>query len=85
LKLASRFDHLRGFRDNRRSSRVLLMAMKSTVVIVALTLAFAILLAASLVLAIERRGELSLWRLTDGPVLRVQLSGPALPKMPEPD
>jgi hypothetical protein len=61
------------------------MAMKSTVVIVALTLAFAILLAASLVIAIERRGELSLWPLTDGPVLRVQLGGSVLPKPPEPD
>jgi hypothetical protein len=61
------------------------MAMKSTVVIVAVTLALAILLAASLVIAIERRGELSLWPLTDGPVLRVQLVGSALRDLPGPD
>ena len=61
------------------------MAMKSTVVIVALTLALAILLAASLVLAIERRGELSLWPLSDGPVVRVQLVEPALQKSTLPD
>jgi hypothetical protein len=50
------------------------MAMKSTVVIVAVTLAIAILLAASLVIAIERRGELSLWPFADGPVIHVQLA-----------
>jgi len=61
------------------------MAMKSTVVIVAVTLALAILLAASLVIAIERRGEMSLWPLTDGPVLRVQLGGSARQKAEEPD
>jgi hypothetical protein len=61
------------------------MAMKSTVVIVAVTLAVAILLAASLVVAIERRGELSLWPLADGPVLRVQLVGAAVEDMPGPD
>ena len=61
------------------------MAMKSTVVIVALTLALAILLAASLVLAIERRGELSLWPLSDGPVVRVQLVEPVLQKTTLPD
>ncbi|MGJ4972792.1 MULTISPECIES: hypothetical protein [unclassified Bradyrhizobium] len=41
------------------------MAMKSTVVIVAVTLALAILLAASLLILIERRGELSLSPLTE--------------------
>ncbi|MGJ4930773.1 hypothetical protein ACQR1I_25785 [Bradyrhizobium sp. HKCCYLS2038] len=41
------------------------MAMKSTVVIVAVTLALAILLAASLLVIIERRGELSLSPLTE--------------------
>lgn len=61
------------------------MAMKSTVVIVAVTLALAILLAASLVVAIERRGELSLWSLADGPVVHVQLVGSALQEMPAPD
>jgi hypothetical protein len=49
------------------------MAMKSTVVLVAVTLALAILLAASLVIAIERRGELSLWPLADGPAVQVRL------------
>jgi hypothetical protein len=49
------------------------MAMKSTVVIVAVTLAIAILLAASLVLAIERRGEVSLWPIAEGPVVHVEL------------
>jgi hypothetical protein len=61
------------------------MAMKSTVVIVAVTLALAILLAASLVIAIERRGELSLWPLGDGPVVHVQLVEPALHKTSLPD
>ena len=61
------------------------MAMKSTVVIVAVTLALAILLAASLVIAIERRGELSLWPLGDGPVVRVQLVEPSLRKTSLPD
>ncbi|MGJ4905225.1 hypothetical protein ACQR0V_26910 [Bradyrhizobium sp. HKCCYLS2058] len=41
------------------------MAMKSTVVIVAVTLALAILLAASLLILIERRGELSFSPLTE--------------------
>jgi hypothetical protein len=50
------------------------MAMKSTVVIVAVTLAIAILLAASLVIAIERRGEMSLWPFADGPVIHVELA-----------
>jgi hypothetical protein len=61
------------------------MAMKSTVVIVAVTLALAILLAASLVIAIERRGELSLWPLGDGPVVRVQFVEPSLRKTSLPD
>jgi len=61
------------------------MAMKSTVVIVAVTLALAILLAASLVIAIERRGELSLWPLNDGPVVRVRFVQPALQKASVPD
>jgi hypothetical protein len=61
------------------------MAMKSTVVIVAVTLAVAILLAASLVIAIERRGELSLWPLSEGPVVRVQFVEPALQKTSLPD
>jgi hypothetical protein len=61
------------------------MAMKSTVVIVAVTLALAILLAASLVIAIERKGELSLWPLTDGPAVRVQVVESALRDMPGPD
>ncbi|MGC2780416.1 MAG: hypothetical protein WA418_32755 [Bradyrhizobium sp.] len=53
------------------------MAMKSTVVIVALTLALAILLAASLLLLIERRGELSLSPLTEeGQSIHVQLMRP---------
>jgi hypothetical protein len=66
-------------------SRAAYMAMKSTVVIVAVTLALAILLAASLVVAIERRGELSLWPLADGPVLRVEVAAPAMPVQPETD
>jgi hypothetical protein len=61
------------------------MAMKSTVVIVAVTLALAILLAASLVIAIERRGELSLWPIADGPALRVQVIGSTLRDTPGPD
>ncbi|GLH81129.1 hypothetical protein SSBR45G_60380 [Bradyrhizobium sp. SSBR45G] len=53
------------------------MAMKSTVVIVAVTLALAILLAASLLIIIERRGELSLSPLTeDGRTTHVQLMSP---------
>ena len=42
------------------------MAMKSTVVIVAVTLALAILLSASLLILIERKGELSLSPLSEG-------------------
>jgi hypothetical protein len=61
------------------------MAMKSTVVIVAVTLALAILLAASLVIAIERRGELSLWPFADGPAVHVEVVGSALRDMPGPD
>ena len=61
------------------------MAMKSTVVIVAVTLAVAILLAAALVIAIERRGELSLWPLGGGVVMRVQLVGPTLQQATLPD
>jgi hypothetical protein len=61
------------------------MTMKSTVVIVAVTLALAILLAASLVIAIERRGELSLWPLTDGPSVRVQIEPPVPQDMPAPE
>ncbi|NPU11278.1 hypothetical protein HL667_19960 [Bradyrhizobium sp. 83012] len=53
------------------------MAMKSTVVIVAVTLALAILLAASLLIIIERRGELSLSPLTEeARTMHVQLIGP---------
>lgn len=63
------------------SSRVLQMAMKSTVVIVALSLALAILLAATLVLAIERRGELPLWPLAEAPAPQVQLVEPAVSKL----
>jgi hypothetical protein len=59
------------------------MAMKSTVVIVAVTLALAILLAASLVIAIERRGELSLWPLADGPVVQVHLVGTIVERQPD--
>jgi len=61
------------------------MAMKSTVVIVAVTLAIAILLAVSLVIAIERRGEVSLWPTTDGPVVHVRLVEPAVLDAREPD
>jgi hypothetical protein len=61
------------------------MTLKSTVVIVAVTLALAILLAASLVIAIERRGELSLWPLTDGPSVRVELVGSGPRDLPAPD
>jgi hypothetical protein len=62
------------------------MAMKSTVVIVAVTLALAILLAASfVVVVIERRGELSLWPLADGPVMRVEVAAPTMSVPPEPD
>jgi hypothetical protein len=49
------------------------MAMKSTVVIVAVTLALAILLAASLLILIERRGEVSLSPLSEGPMVWAQL------------
>ena len=59
------------------------MAMKSTVVIVAVTLALAILLAASLVIAIERRGELSLWPLAEGPAAPVHLISPIAEQQPE--
>jgi hypothetical protein len=59
--------------------------MKSTVVIVAVTLAVAILLAAALVISIERRGELSLWPLSDGPAMRVQLVAPKTQKRSVPD
>jgi hypothetical protein len=59
------------------------MAMKSTVVIVAVTLALAILLAASLLIAIERRGELSLWPMADEPVVQVHLVGPVLEQEPD--
>ncbi|UFZ03632.1 hypothetical protein LQG66_31170 [Bradyrhizobium ontarionense] len=61
------------------------MAMKSTVVIVALTLALAILLAASLLLLIERRGEVSLWPLNEGPVVQAQLMNPNLCDAPVTD
>lgn len=61
------------------------MAMKSTVVLVALTLALAILLAASLVIAIERRGEIPLWPRSDGPKVQLQVIVPALQESPEPD
>ncbi|WP_315704880.1 MULTISPECIES: hypothetical protein [unclassified Bradyrhizobium] len=61
------------------------MAMKSTVVIVAVSLALAILLAASLVIAIERRGELSLWPLSDGPVVQVRAAEPPTQQTSEPD
>ena len=61
------------------------MAMKSTVVIVAVTLAVAIVLAAALVVAIERRGELSLWPFSDGPAIRVQLIQQATQKTSVPD
>ncbi|CCD83894.1 hypothetical protein BRAD285_5942 [Bradyrhizobium sp. ORS 285] len=54
------------------------MAMKSTVVIVAVTLALAILLAASLLIIIERRGELSLSPMTeDGQILHAELVRPS--------
>ncbi|MGJ4953657.1 hypothetical protein [Bradyrhizobium sp. HKCCYLS20291] len=55
------------------------MAMKSTVVIVAVTLALAILLAASLLVIIERRGELSLSPLTaeDRTILAERVRPPA--------
>ena len=49
------------------------MAMKSTVVIVAVTLAIAILLAASLLIIIGRRAEVSLWPLDEGPVVQAKL------------
>jgi hypothetical protein len=49
------------------------MAMKSTVVIVAVTLALAILLAASLLVLIERRGELSLSPRSEGPMVLTRL------------
>ncbi|CAL79633.1 hypothetical protein; putative signal peptide [Bradyrhizobium sp. ORS 278] len=53
------------------------MAMKSTVVIVAVTLALAILLAASLLILIERRGELSLSPMTaEDQTIHVQLLRP---------
>jgi hypothetical protein len=62
------------------------MAMKSTVVIVAVTLALAILLAASfVVVAIERRGKLSLWPLADGPIVRVQVAAPTMSVPSGPD
>jgi hypothetical protein len=62
------------------------MAMKSTVVIVAVTLALAILLAASLLILIERRGELSLSPLTkDDRVIYVELTGPPASDLPIPD
>ncbi|BAM92123.1 hypothetical protein S58_61480 [Bradyrhizobium oligotrophicum S58] len=64
------------------------MAMKSTVVIVALTLALAILLAASLLIIIERRGELSLSPLTEeAQTIHVQLLRPPAsdPQVPVPD
>jgi len=51
------------------------MAMKSTVIIVAVALAIAILLVASLVIAIERRGQMSLWPMADGVVVHVQRAG----------
>jgi hypothetical protein len=60
------------------------MAMKSTVVIVAVTLAIAILLAASLVIAIERRGKVSLWPMADGPVVHVRLVEPVVLEAKEP-
>ena len=64
------------------------MAMKSTVVVVALTLALAILLAVSLLIIIERRGELSLSPLTEEALtIHVQLSRPPAsdPPTPVPD
>ncbi|WP_315733936.1 MULTISPECIES: hypothetical protein [unclassified Bradyrhizobium] len=64
------------------------MAMKSTVVIVAVTLALAILLAASLLILIERRGELSLSPLTEEDrSVYVELMRPptAEPVLPIPD
>jgi hypothetical protein len=61
------------------------MAMKSTVVIVAVTLAIAILLAVSLVIAIERRGGVSLWPTADGPVVRVRLVEPVALEAQQPD
>jgi len=64
---------------------VLHMAMKSTVVIVAVTLAIAILLAVSLLIAIERRGEVSLWPIADGPVLHVRLVEPVVLDGRDPD
>ncbi|CCD98386.1 hypothetical protein [Bradyrhizobium sp. STM 3809] len=55
------------------------MAMKSTVVIVAVTLALAILLAASLLILIERRGELSLSpRTAEDQTIHVQLIRPPI-------
>jgi hypothetical protein len=51
------------------------MAMKSTVIIVVVTLAIAILLAASLVIAIERRGQVSLWPMADDVVVHMQRAG----------
>ncbi|MGJ4891977.1 hypothetical protein [Bradyrhizobium sp. HKCCYLR20261] len=64
------------------------MAMKSTVVIVAVTLALAILLAASLLIIIERRGELSLSpRTAEGEAALVELARPPAsdPSLPVPD
>ena len=62
------------------------MAMKSTVVIVAVTLALAILLAASLLILIERRGELSRSPLTEEDrVIYVELTRPAASDLPIPD
>ncbi|MGJ5178647.1 hypothetical protein ACQR16_28525 [Bradyrhizobium oligotrophicum] len=59
--------------------------MKSTVVIVAVTLALAILLAASLLVLIERRGELSLSPLTeDDRVVNARLMQPPSPDLVAP-
>ncbi len=52
------------------------MAMKSTVVIVAVTLALAILLAASLLIIIERRGELSRSLTDEGQSVYAELERP---------
>ncbi len=59
--------------------------MKSTVLIVAVTLALAILLAASLLIIIERRGEVSLWPLDEGPVVQARLMRQAGSDPPDPD
>lgn len=57
------------------------MAMKSTVVIVAVSLTVAIVLAATLVLAIERRGQMSFWPIGDSAAAQVRLADPAASKL----